>query len=166
LCRISTREAHLEPLGQSEQAFDEPVNPGLAQVLRQGKRQECGDGRASHGSDVAQAAGEAAMPNDFGEVPLAPEMNPFQAEIGSNQGLVTGGYLQYGTIIPDACRNPFSASRATSDARNEQFFGERHGGSIIYKRGGSGASKYGTNSDIAAGQPLPTPIHLTNHCDW
>src|SRR5579863_6255322 len=74
------------------------------------------------------------MPNHFGGMPLAPEMDSFQAEIGSNQRLVTGGDLQDGTVIPDARCDPFSSSRATSDARDEQFFGERQDGSIIYKQ--------------------------------
>ncbi len=78
------------------------------------------------------------MPDDFRGMPLATEVNPFQAEIGSNQPLVTGRDLQDGTVIPDARHNPSSSSRATSDARDEQFFGERQDGSIIYKLGGFG----------------------------
>ena len=81
------------------------------------------------------------MPNNFGRMPLAPEMNPFQAEISSNQRLVTGRDLQDGTVIPDARCNPFSSSCATSDARDEQFFGERQDGSIIYKQKGSNGAK-------------------------
>jgi len=84
------------------------------------------------------------MPDDFGGMPLAPEVNPFQAEIGGNQRLVTGRDLQDGTVIPDARYNPFSSSRATSDARDEQLFGERQDGSIIYKqKGPSGAKMLG-----------------------
>jgi hypothetical protein len=141
LRRIATCEGHVESVSQPEQAFDEPVDPGLAQVLGQGERQECGDGCASHGSDIAKAAGQAAMPDDFGGMPLAAEVNPFQAEIGSNQRLVTGRDLQDGTVIPDARCNPFSSSCATSDARDEQFFGERQDGSIIYKQKGSSGAK-------------------------
>ena len=139
--RIATCEGHVESVSQPEQAFDKPVDPGLAQVLGQGERQEYGDGCASHGSDIAKAAGQAAMPDDFGGMPLAPEVNPFQAEIGSNQRLVTGRDLQDGTVIPDARCNPFSSSCATSDARDEQFFGERQDGSIIYKQKGSSGAK-------------------------
>ena len=84
------------------------------------------------------------MPDHFGGMPLAPEMNPFQAEVGSNQRLLTGRDLQDGTVIPDTRYNPFSSSRATSDARNEQFFRERQDGSIIYKQKGSiGAKMWG-----------------------
>jgi len=81
------------------------------------------------------------MPDDFGGMPLAPEVNPFQAEISSNQRLVTIGDLQDGTVIPDARCNPSSPSRATSDARDQQFFGERQDGSIIYKQKGSSGTK-------------------------
>ena len=137
MCRIATCEGHIESIRKPKQAFDEPVDPGLAPVLRQGERQKCGDGRSSHGSDIAKAAGQAAMPDDFGGMPLAAEVNPFQAEISSNQGLVTTGDLQDGTVIPDARCNPFSSSCATSDARDQQFFGERQDGSIIYKQKGS-----------------------------
>jgi hypothetical protein len=99
-------------------------------------------------------------------MPLATEVNPFQAEIGSNQPLVTGRDLQDGTVIPDARCNPFFSSCSTADARDEQFFGERQDGSIIYKRGGLGGAKYVGNVDIAEGQPLPPPIHPTEASDW
>jgi len=58
--------------------------------------------------------------------------------------LVTTWDLQDGTVVPDARCNPFSSNRASSDARDEQFFGERQDGSIIYKQKGSiGAKMWG-----------------------
>ena len=94
------------------------------------------------------------MPDHFGGMPLAPEMNPFQAEVGSNQRLLTGRDLQDGTVIPDTRYNPFSSSRATSDARNEQFFRERQDGSMIYKLGGLGGPNMGRMLTLMTG----------NHC--
>jgi hypothetical protein len=41
------------------------------------------------------------MSHSFGGMPLAPEMNPFQGEIGGNQHLVTSGDLQNGAIVSD-----------------------------------------------------------------
>ena len=66
------------------------------------------------------------MADGFGGMPFSPEMNPFQAEIGSNQRLVTGGDLQDGAIISDASSESSSAMSLPPDARDEQSFGERH----------------------------------------
>jgi hypothetical protein len=73
------------------------------------------------------------MTYDFGGMPFAPEMDSFQAEIGSNQGLVTGGDLQDGAIIPDAGCDPSSSGSPFPDARDQEFFGQRQDWSIIYK---------------------------------
>jgi hypothetical protein len=66
-------------------------------------------------------------------MPFTAEMNPFQAEIGGNQGLVTGGDLQDGAIIPDAGCYASSSWGLLTDARDQEFFSQRHGRSIIYK---------------------------------
>jgi hypothetical protein len=73
------------------------------------------------------------MTHDFGGMPFPPEMDSIQTEIGSNQGLVTGRDLQDGAIIPDADSDSSSSGCPFPDARNQEFFGQRQGGSMIYK---------------------------------
>jgi hypothetical protein len=63
------------------------------------------------------------MTDGLGRMPLAPEMSPFQAEICSNEHLVTSGDLQDGAIISNASCNPWSSGGSTPDASNQQFFG-------------------------------------------
>lgn len=114
----------MKSIRQLEQAFHELVNPGLGQASRQGERQECGDRIATHGGDVAETAGKAAMANRLGGMPFAPEMNPFQAEIGSHQQLVTRGGLENGAIVSDTSDHALSSGGAFADARDQQLFGE------------------------------------------
>jgi hypothetical protein len=66
-------------------------------------------------------------------MPFAPEMDSLEAEIGSNQRLVTGGSLQDRAIIPDAGCDRSSSGCLLPDASDQEFFGQRQDGSIIYK---------------------------------
>jgi hypothetical protein len=81
--------------------------------------------------------------NDLGWVPLAPEMNPFQAEIGGNQGLVTWGNLQDRAIVTDASYNPSPSGSPIPNARDQQFFGVRQNATI------PGHSKYTRTNGLA-----------------
>ena len=74
------------------------------------------------------------MTDDFGRMPFAPEMDPLQTEIGSNQRLVTGGDLQDGAIVPDAGCDPSPSGCLLPDASDQEFFGQRQDGSIIYNQ--------------------------------
>jgi hypothetical protein len=128
---VPTRKAQAECIGQLEQAFQKLVNPGLWQVLGQGERQKCRDRGAAHGSDIAETAGQAAMAHGFGWMPLPPEMNSFQAEIGGDQGFVTNWNFEDGAIIPDAGGYASPSGSSTPDARDQRSFGERHNGPTI-----------------------------------
>jgi hypothetical protein len=66
----------------------------------------------------------------FGRMPFTPEMNSFNTEIGSNQRLMTSGDLQDGAVIANACRYLSTAASPASNARDQQFFGERQDESI------------------------------------
>lgn len=118
----------MERIRQLEQALHELVNPRLWHLLRQGERQEYGDRVAAHGGNVAEAPGETAMANGLGGVPLAPKMNSLQAEIGSNQRVVTYGDIEDGAIIPDASGYALSSDSPAADAGDQRFFGKRHDG--------------------------------------
>ncbi len=64
------------------------------------------------------------MANRLGGMPLAPEMNPFEAEIGSHQQLVTRGGLENGAIVSDTSDHALSSGGAFADAHDQQLFGE------------------------------------------
>jgi hypothetical protein len=59
------------------------------------------------------------MTNGFSRMPIAPEMNSLQAEIGSNQRLMTGGDLQDCAIVSDTGGNPSPSGRPTPNARDQ-----------------------------------------------
>jgi hypothetical protein len=59
------------------------------------------------------------MTDGFGRMPLTPEMNPLQAEVGGNQRLVTKGDLQNGTVVSDARGNPSPSGSPTANTRDQ-----------------------------------------------
>ena len=75
------------------------------------------------------------MTDDFGRMPFSPEMNAFQAEIGSNQRLVTGGNLQDGAVIPDAGGNSWPSTARPRMREISGFSARGKMGLIIYKGG-------------------------------
>jgi len=85
-----------------QQAFQKTVHPNLRQISGQGERQESGDRLASHGRDIAESSREAAMADDFRRMPLPAEVNTFQAEVGRDQGFVTGRDSEDGTVVADS----------------------------------------------------------------
>ena len=93
------------------------------------------------------------MTYDFGGMPFAPEMDSFQAEIGSNQGLVTGGDLQDGAVIPDAGCDPSSSGGPFPDARDQEFFGQRQGGINDIQTMKLGQTKSGGKCPVFGGNP-------------
>ena len=66
------------------------------------------------------------MTNGFGGVPVAPEVNSFKAEIGSNQCLMGGGDLQNGAVVADSsCDQTASGGTPAANASDQRFFGVR-----------------------------------------
>jgi hypothetical protein len=63
-------------------------------------------------------------------LPFSPKMDVFQAEISGDQGFVTGGDADAGTIIPNPENSSCVASTLT-DATNESFFGKWQGRPMI-----------------------------------
>src|SRR5581483_9428696 len=66
------------------------------------------------------------MPNALRRLPIAAEVNAFQAEVSRDQRLVTFGHTQNGAIIPDSQDRVFPAHRALKPP-NELPFRKRHG---------------------------------------
>ena len=111
-------------LGEFEETVEKAVYPMLSQVARQGKGEECRQRLSAHGGDVAQATYEAAAADDFGRMPIAAEVNIFEAEISGDQQFVTGGDAQNRAIIADACQDsPVSPAGGATDAGDQRLFG-------------------------------------------
>jgi hypothetical protein len=86
-----------------EEAFD-PATTALRPEHRggEGEREEGGEGNGSHGSEVAQATGEAAMADGGGWVEVAAKVAVFEGEVGGDEDLVTSRGTKDGTIVADA----------------------------------------------------------------
>jgi hypothetical protein len=59
------------------------------------------------------------MADGLSRMPLTPEMNPFEAEIGRNQRFVTGGNLQDSGIVADASYNSSPSGCPIPNARDQ-----------------------------------------------
>jgi hypothetical protein len=84
-------------------------------------------------------------------MPVAPEVNAFESEVGCDQDLVGGRHLQYSAIVSnsgqDGRRRASSANLGvrppaltggcchSPDFSNQRFFGDRHGEGIIAEGG-------------------------------
>ena len=103
-------------LRQLQQSGDEVVNPALREVGGNGEGEECGVGRASHGGDVAESAGEAAVADGVGGMPFAAEVDAFEGEVGGDEGLGAAGEIEDGAVVSDA-EGESSPSLAPNDGR-------------------------------------------------
>lgn len=92
-------------LGERDQAASEASDPGLGKAARQGKREKDGDGISAHGGDVAEAAGEAAMADRFGGMPVAAEVDAFEGEVGSDQRVQVRRQAKHGAVVSDGLGN-------------------------------------------------------------
>ncbi len=126
LGNVAAGEGHLKCVGQPEQAREKAVDPALRQISRQGQRQKGSDGPASHGSNVAQPAGKAAMADHLGSMPLAPKVDALQAEIGGHEGFVVRRDSQGGAVVADAeaNRGPAAFARERIALDDRLFCGE------------------------------------------
>ena len=106
------------------------------------------------------------MTYDFGGMPFTPEMNSFQAEIGSNQHFVTGGDLQDGAIIPDAGCDSSSSRCPLPDARDQEFFGQRQGGTNDIQTMSLEQAKSGADCPVLWEQPVLASIHRIEVSGW
>jgi hypothetical protein len=69
-------------------------------------------------------------------MPIAPEVNPFQREVGGDQRFVTRRYLQDRAVISDTdpCRSDILVRRSSrvgsshpANLGDQRFFSKRHG---------------------------------------
>jgi len=104
---------------------EEAIYPFLREAFWQGEGKEYGQRLPAHGRDIAQPAGQATAPDDFRGMPLAPEVDILEREIGSDQQLVAGGRPQNGAVVPDAGNDGRTPTSLPPDTRNERFLSER-----------------------------------------
>ena len=129
-------------LRQLQEAGDEAVNPALGKVGGNGKREESCVGRASHGGDVAESAGEAAVADGIGRMPFAAEVDSFEGEVGGDEGLRAAGKIEYGAVVSDA-ESEFVTSVAggAADTIDQVTLFEGHGLTNIYSHRSRGVQK-------------------------
>ena len=70
------------------------------------------------------------MPDDLGRMPLSPEVDPFQAEVGRDQRFVPGWNLQNGTVISNPGYDSGDGPLPATDAGNQRLFVQGQAGSI------------------------------------
>src|SRR5437868_5907927 len=112
---------------EGEQTGKEAVDPLLRQLCRKRERQECRDRPATHGGNVAQPASQTAMSDTLRRLPVAPEVDSFQAEVCGNKRVLSRGKTEQSAVIPDTKKNRgASAIRFLSQSGNQLAFRNRH----------------------------------------
>ncbi len=93
--------------GEREQAIEEAVEPaGIAgDGFWQGEGEKSGEGLGSHGGEIAEAAGERAMADGGGAMPVAAKVAIFEREVGGDEEFVAGGWFEDGAVVADAEAN-------------------------------------------------------------
>src|ERR1700733_5694937 len=127
---VSAVQAYPKVAGESEQSVHKLVDPALGNAARQGERKESGDGLASHGRNIAQAARQTAMADRFRRLPVAAKMDPFEAEVRGDQNLMVAGQAQHGAVVADSSPDPGWAGRLAANAGNQGLFGKGQGSTI------------------------------------
>ena len=132
---ISAGQGDAGGFGGFQQAVKELVGPALRQIGGQGEREKRGKGLAAHGRDVGESAGEAAVADRVGGMPLAAEVHAFQGEVGGDQGLRAWQGGEQGAIVSDGLEDagrsgaPQRWERRLAglrDAFDETIFRDRH----------------------------------------
>ena len=65
------------------------------------------------------------MSHRFGSVPLAAEVDPFEAEVSGDQGLVTRRKPEYGRIVSNTLQHAISGARLPANPGDQGFFKKR-----------------------------------------
>ena len=150
---IAAGEGDAGGFGGFQQAVEELVGPALRQVGGQGEREKRGKGLAAHGRDVGESAGEAAVADRVGGMPLAAEVHAFEGEVGGDQGLRAGEGGEQGAVVSDGLEDAGRGGAALGwerrlaglrDAFDETVFRDRHDADrVLRKQGGGKAGQSG-----------------------
>ena len=88
--------------GEGQEAVEETVEPGGGKAHGQGEREEDGEGLGAHGGQIAESAGEAAMADGLGRMPVAAEVDVFEGKVGGDADFVAGSGAKNGAVVADA----------------------------------------------------------------
>ena len=104
---VAASQGRLTGLGEGKESVEKAVEPALAalcvldECARQAQGQKRRDGTRTHGGQVAEAAGEGAMADAFGRVPIEAEMTVGDGEVGGYGKLFSGPQTEQGAIVTD-----------------------------------------------------------------
>jgi hypothetical protein len=99
---VAAGELDVVAFGEAHQAFKKFVGPALRQFCWQSKREKACEGLATHGSDIAEAAGETAVAHAAGGMPLAAKVHVFNGKVSGDEKFVAGGKAHYRTVVSNA----------------------------------------------------------------
>src|SRR5271155_4101086 len=91
---VAAGKRYVVSVSQGEQPIEEPADPAPPLFLggkfgRNGEREKCCQRPGSHGGEVAQPPGKAAMAHNLGSMPVTPEMDMFEGEVGGYDDFLT-----------------------------------------------------------------------------
>jgi hypothetical protein len=118
-------------LGKGAETVKEAFDPSLASGGAENFGGECegeegGNRCGSHGGEVAQAAGEAAMADGGGGVKVATEVSVLEGEVGGDEDLVATGRMKDGAVVADAEGDGFiAAAESAANLLDEGQFAQR-----------------------------------------
>lgn len=103
---IATRKRRVVLPSNGAEACKEVLNPSLSAAGAQdfggkGEREEGAKGCGAHGGEVAEATRKTAMADRGWRVKVAAKVPVFEAEVGGDEDLVSGGRTKDGTVISD-----------------------------------------------------------------
>src|SRR6185503_7569584 len=87
-------------------------------------REKAGEGLATHGSNVAEAASKTAVAHAASGMPLAAKVHVFNGKVSGDEKFVAGGKAHYRTVIADALHHGAIAASGgeTANALNQLLF--------------------------------------------
>jgi len=97
---------------QGEEAVEEAVYPGAGaaggpgQLTGETQREKGGDGACAHGGQIAESAGETAVADGFGGVPVKLKVTAGDGEVGCDGQLFAGPDAEEGAVVADAQPHP------------------------------------------------------------
>jgi len=121
---VAASELDAVAFGEAHQAFKKFVGPALRQFWWQSKREKAGEGLATHGGDIAEAASKTAVAHAAGGMPLAAKVHVFNGKVSGDEEFVAGGKAHYRTVIADALYHGAIAASGgeTANAPNQLLF--------------------------------------------
>lgn len=104
---VATGERYIVLLRESTESAKKSFDPALTvtgaeKMSGKSEGEEGGYRGSSHGGEIAEAAGEAAMADGCRRMEVAAEVAVLQGEVSGDEDFMTGGMAQDGAVIADA----------------------------------------------------------------